>query len=129
MPSLTHELFLTLFRNRPELAAELLREALGLELPRYTQVRLDSVELSQAVPTAYTADLVVLLIDDRPVLGIVLEVQLSRDDRKRMSWPVYVANLRARIGCPVELLVIAPDEAVARWAATPISLGRQSVVT
>jgi hypothetical protein len=40
-----------------------------------------------------------------------------------------VANLRARIGCSVELLVIAPDDAVARWAATPIRLGRQSTVT
>jgi hypothetical protein len=36
---------------------------------------------------------------------------------------VYVANLRARIRCPVCLLVIAADEAVARWAGKAVELG------
>jgi hypothetical protein len=31
MPSLTHEGLVSLFRNRPELAPELLRDALGIE--------------------------------------------------------------------------------------------------
>src|SRR5258708_24110841 len=41
-----------------------------------------------------------------PVLGIVLEMQFSTDEDKRYAWPVYAANLRARIRCPVCLLVI-----------------------
>jgi len=56
-------------------------------------------------------------------MGIVVEVQLSRDDRKQFVWPVYVANLRAQIKCPVCLLVVAGDAAVARWAARPIYIG------
>jgi hypothetical protein len=50
-------------------------------------------------------------------------VQLSTDEDKRYVWPVYVANLRARIRCPVCLLVIAADETVARWARKPVDPG------
>ena len=57
------------------------------------------------------------------LLNIVLEVQLSSDEDKRYAWPAYVANLRARIRCPVCLLVIAADEGVARWACKAIELG------
>lgn len=45
------------------------------------------------------------------------------DSHKRFVWPAYVASLRARLECPVCLLVVAADEVVARWAAQPIGLG------
>jgi hypothetical protein len=48
---------------------------------------------------------------------------LSIDERKQFTWPAYVANLRARLTCPVCLLVVAGDEAVARWAARPVKIG------
>jgi hypothetical protein len=79
MPSLQHESLLLLFRNRPELAPELLRDALHVALPAYSEVRLESAELTDVNPAEYRADLVVLLVDGKPVLGIVLEVQLSPD--------------------------------------------------
>jgi hypothetical protein len=123
MPSLTHEALLLLFRNRPELAPELLREALGVELPAYTEVRVESADLTEVAPAEYRADLVVLLVDGKPVLAIAVEVQLARDDRKRFTWPVYVAGLRARFECPAVVLVVTPAIDVARWAAEPIRLG------
>lgn len=64
-----------------------------------------------------------LLLDGVPVLGIVAEVQLSPDERKSYVWPAYVTNLRARLAIPVALLVVAADDAVARWAARPIAIG------
>ena len=88
MPSLSHEALLLLFRNRPELAPELLRDALHVSLPPYAEARIESAELTDVVPTEYRADLVVLLVDGRPVLGIVVEVQLQKDDRKPFTWPV-----------------------------------------
>ena len=39
MPSLDHEVLLLLFRNRPALAAELLRDALGQALPAWNTNR------------------------------------------------------------------------------------------
>jgi hypothetical protein len=47
----------------------------------------------------------------------------SESDRKRFVWPAYVATLRARLECPVSLLVVTADDAVARWAAKPVSMG------
>ena len=123
MPSQLHEALLLLFRNRPELAPELLRDALNMELPDYTQARIDCADLNEVQPTEYRADLVVLLLNEKPVFGIVLEAQLSSDPRKRFVWPVYVASLRARLKCPVCLLVVTADEAVARWAAKPVDMG------
>lgn len=126
MPSQLHEVLLQLFRNRPALAPALLRDALHQELPPYTEARIDSAELNEAQPTEYRADLVVLLLDGVPVFGIVVEVQLSPDDRKQYVWPVYVTGLRARLECPVCLLVVTADDACARWAAKRIYIGGAS---
>jgi len=116
-------MLLLLFRNHPALAPELLREALHVDLPSYSEVRLESADLTDIVPAEYRADLVVLLVDGKPVLGIIVEVQLHPDPRKRFSWPVYVAGLRARLACPCCLLVVAASGRTARWAAEPIATG------
>jgi hypothetical protein len=39
---------------------------------------------------------------------------------KLLTWPAYVANLRAKLGWPAVLLVIAPAPTVAAWARRPI---------
>lgn len=125
MPSQLHEALLLLFRNRPGLAAELLREAFGIDVPEHAVAQVESAELTDVQPAEYRADLVVLL--DGEALGIVIEVQLSADERKRFVWPCYVANLRARRRLPVCLLVVTVDEATARWASRPIELGGGNV--
>lgn len=123
MPSRLHEDLLRLFENRPTLAAELARDALHATLPPFTQARVDSSNLNDIRPAEYRADLVVLLLEDHPVQGIVVEVQLARDEEKEYVWPAYVCNLRNRIRSPVCLLVMTVDESVARWARRPIELG------
>ena len=128
MPSQLHEALLLLFRNRPQLAPELLRDALHVRLPAYTEVRIESAQLTEVQPAEYRADLVVLLYEGVPVLGIVVEVQLQPDEDKRYSWPVYTAGLRARIRCPVCLLVVTPQEAVAKWAGAGHRSGRRQPV-
>jgi hypothetical protein len=129
MPSIHHDALVRLLRNRPQLAPELLQSSSSGTLPRYTDVRVDSVDLTEVQPAEYRADFVVLLSDDKPVLGLIVEVQLSADRRKRFVWPAYVANLRARWECPVCLLVICTDVGVARWAETPTHLGCTNVFT
>lgn len=123
MPSLTHEGFVELFRNRPELARELLALCRGVDLPAGV-LEAASIDLSQVTPTDYRCDAVALIknADGAIVGGVIVEVQLSRDDVKRWTWPVYVTALRARHRCPAYLLVLAPDESVARWAAEPIEI-------
>lgn len=124
MLSSLHEALVQLFRHRASLAAELLAGPLGVRLPGWQQVRLDSGELTDVVPTEYRADAVVTLLDPKaPVLAVVVEVQLRRDGGKRWTWPVYLATLRARLRCPTVLLVICPDTATAAWCGAPIDLG------
>jgi hypothetical protein len=94
-----------------------------MKLPAHSEVRVESADLGQIAPTEYHADLVVLLVNGRPVLAIVLEVQLRRDGYKRFSWPLYAASARVRFRCPVCVLVVTPVAAVARWAARPVAIG------
>lgn len=75
------------------------------------------------MPGEYHADLVVLLLDGKPVLAIVVEVQLGEDGRKRYTWPAYVASVRAQYSCPCLLLVFCVDDETAEWAAEPITIG------
>ncbi len=124
MLSITHEILLDLFKNRPSLAAEILDEVLGIPLPAYTEARITSNDLTEIQPAEYRADAVVLLLrDGRPVRVVIVEVQLAPDPQKRFSWPAYAAVARAVHGCPVALLVVAPDPAVAAWCAEPIEMG------
>ena len=128
MPSPLHEALVTLFRDHPALAPELLAHILRAEVPEYTEVQIDSADLTEIRPTEYRADAVVRLRRDDSVFGIVIEVQLSKDEDKGFVWPVYIATLRNRIRCPVCLLVVAPDAKVANWARQPIVLGGNSRV-
>jgi Domain of unknown function (DUF4351) len=123
MPSYLHELVLLLFRNRHRSAADLLRE-LDVQLPEYDEVRAESSDLSNLKPAEYRADLVLFLVrGSQKVLGIIVEIQLGRDEDKPYAWPAYIANLRARHRCPVCLLVVTIADAVARWAGRSIEIG------
>jgi hypothetical protein len=124
MPSNQHETLIHMFVQRPELAAELLTQAMGVNLPRHRAARLDSPAFTALTPTEFRADAVVVLTKgETAVAAIIVEVQLTRDRSKRRSWPVYLATLHARLSCPTLLLVVCADEALARWCATPIDLG------
>jgi hypothetical protein len=124
MPSHLHENLVEMFRERPEFAAELLADPLGIPVPAFEQAQLSSAELNNVLPTEFRADLVVSLTNaDRPVLAVVIEAQLRTDDQKRRSWPAYVGTLHARLGCPIVLLVVCPKAATATWCAMPIPFG------
>ncbi|MEV5647743.1 hypothetical protein AB0L57_05755 [Nocardia sp. NPDC052254] len=123
MPSAPHEVVIDMFSEQPALVAALLT-ALGCSLPEYESVESQSEKATVLAPTEYYADAVLAFHqDDTPVLGVVVEVQLRRDPDKVWSWPVYIASLRARMKCPVLLLIICPDRRTARWAAQPLELG------
>jgi hypothetical protein len=129
MVSHLHEQLLLLFRNRSAAAADVLRE-LNVELPEYDEVRTESSDLNDLRPAEYRADLVLFLMcESSKKLGVIVEVQLGRDDDKPYSWPAYVANLRARHRCPVCLLVVTTNDSVARWAGRSIELGPSTYCT
>lgn len=129
MVSMRHECLVDLFRNRPSLAAEILVEVLGATLPAYSEARVASVDLTEIKPAEYRADVVVLLLHEgTPVRVIIVEVQLAKDDDKPFTWPAYLTVSRDRHRCPADLLVVAPDHAVADWCAQPIAIGTAGFV-
>jgi hypothetical protein len=124
MPSVFHQMVVDMFHHRAELAPELLATCADLKLD-HAQVKLTSIDLSQVTSTEYRADAVVELRDHGNALvsAVVAEVQLGIDPDKRLTWPVYVTALRARLKRPVTLLVFTDDPIVARWARRPIAIG------
>lgn len=124
MPSFFHEVLVELFRQRPALARELLAACAGLELAGAT-AEPGSIDLSQVAPAEYRADAITVLRGRRrkAIAAVVVEVQLEVDRRKRFTWPLYVTAARARLRCPVKLLVLAPRRRVERWARRAIPTG------
>lgn len=124
MPSTLHETIIELFRDRPELAPELLSQRLSQAVPDYDEIGSVDANLPDLVPAEFRVDTLHLLRRAGvAVYCIAVEVQLRRDDRKRFSWPVYGTVARARHGCDACLLVVSPEESVARWARQAIPLG------
>jgi len=126
MPSLPHDAVLALFRHRPSLAPELLRDTLHVPVAAFDSVRVAEADVTQLIPTEFRADMVLLLEPTgggHPSGALVIEIQRDTDSDKFWSWPTYLAGLRSRHKCDVCLLVVADDAVVARWAARPIPMG------
>lgn len=120
-----------LFRESPRLAPMLVARALGFELPADADVQVTAAEFAELDPPEYRADVVLRVPDarapdqDRATReSFIVEVQLEPDAVKRYTWPQYVTAARTRFRCPATLVVVAPDERVARWCAQPIELDR-----
>src|SRR4051812_45696726 len=129
MPSRRHEALVKMFQDRPEFAADLLVDHAGVTVPAFQDARLSSGDLTDIAPTEFRADAVVTLdVAGKPVYAVVIEVQLSRNQRKRYVWPAYVGTLYARLECPVLLLVVCHDQSVARWCARPIVVSDPGMV-
>jgi hypothetical protein len=130
MPSGLHEAIAELFRNRPALAPEVLERFLHLEVPGFKEARLAGGDLPKLKPAERRADAVVMLHRERtkPILAIVVEVQLKEDRRKRKTWPDYLTGLHSRYDCPAVLLVVTPGRGSAAWAAEPIAIGHPGFV-
>lgn len=122
MPTIAHEAPILLFRENPELVAELLRDAAGVAIPSHDDLRIEESNFAQVAPSEHRADLVLtLMAGGKPVMGVVVEVQLDPVARKRFVWPLYLAALHARLSCVACLVVVTADAEVARWAAKPIT--------
>jgi hypothetical protein len=109
------------------LAAELLRSALEVQLPRDVAAAVGSADMSDVTPAVYLADMVVVVSDaatGEPVLAVVVEPQGRDDETKQISWPVYVTTARKSNKCPAAvLLVICWDTTEAAKCRRVISTG------
>jgi len=122
-----------LFADAPDMAVGFLRD-LGVNVPDHDRSEVTSCDLGHVDPVERRSDVAIMLRGPGPqgrsdnLMGIVVEVQRDQKERKRFTWPEYVAALRSRHECPVMLLVVCPRQSVADWYAEPIHLGHPSFV-
>jgi hypothetical protein len=123
-----HQIYAELFADAPDMAVGFLRD-LGVNVPDYERSEVTSCDLGHVDPVERRSDVAIMLRGPGPdgphdhLMGIVVEVQRDQKERKRFTWPEYVASLRSRHECPVMLLVVCPRQSVADWYAEPIRLG------
>ncbi|MBI2373337.1 MAG: hypothetical protein HYV07_05005 [Deltaproteobacteria bacterium] len=73
---------------------------------------------------AFAADLVIVVKRGKKIVAVVVvEIQLSWDDEKLYSWPLYLVATAARYRCPAYVLVVSPDPRVRRRAKRGESWG------
>ena len=113
-----------LFRTCPALGLRVLQAATDIALPARARPRVSDAQFSDLAPPEYHADLVIRVEGSRGRLHhvLVIEVQLGADGRKRYTWPLYVVGERARLRCPVTLMVVTLTERMARWCSRRIPL-------
>jgi hypothetical protein len=124
MPSPLHEAPLCALREYPELLLHLVQELLGAALPAQVRVREQPSCFVEAAIEEYRADAVFLIEEDRSgqaLLAIIVEVQRQPEKDKPYRWLRYAARVHDDYRCETHLLVIATDEATARWAQRPIA--------
>ncbi|GAA4228772.1 hypothetical protein GCM10022254_19580 [Actinomadura meridiana] len=127
MPSQQHDISAELFRWSPELAGELLAE-MGVEIPEVVSVQDVSESFIDLKTSEYSGDAAVVMETVDGKRGVVVEVQRWPPTDKEWTWPLYIAILRARQRCPVALLVLAPDPAIAAQCERPIQTGHPNNV-
>ncbi len=129
MPSTKHEVLVDMFKQRPSLAAEVLRDCFEVHVDdgALATARIISATLTEPRPPEFHADVVVSL-GEPPEALIVIEPQLKYDPDKQYSWPGYLGVLFSKHRCPVYLLVVTPGRATARKCAEPIDQGHPGLV-
>jgi hypothetical protein len=118
VPSPRHDTINRLFRERPELAVEVLRELVGVDVPVAGPVRLESNDFNDRPSKDFQPDTVITIGPPQaPVHGIVVEVQQYKSEAKRRQLPRYAAALWLLLRCPVTVLCVCPEpDASARFA-------------
>lgn len=123
MPSPPHDTLVKLFSYRPQLAVEIMRDFLGVNLPDTPLVRVEKSTFNTRPSDDIEADLVVVLGPPRPPAhAIIVEIQQDKSKEPR-QFARYAAALWLMLGCDVSVLVICPSRIVADYYAQPVESG------
>ncbi|MFI6919405.1 hypothetical protein ACIBIZ_05570 [Nonomuraea spiralis] len=80
-------------------------------------------DLTEIKPIERRADTIMMFTSLEGRHVVISESQSKPDNSKTSSWAHYISHVHVKFGCPVTLLVICQDEATARWAAEPKTIG------
>ncbi|MFC4532875.1 hypothetical protein [Sphaerisporangium dianthi] len=123
MPSPRHDALVQIFKDRPQLAVEILRDLMGVELPATPLVQLESTTFNTRRSDDIEADLVMVLGPPQgPAHAVIVEIQQDRSKDPRQL-ARYAAVLWLMLNCDVSVLVICPDAKAAAHYARPVDSG------
>ncbi|WP_327584329.1 hypothetical protein OHA25_52450 [Nonomuraea sp. NBC_00507] len=112
-----------MFTERPQLAVEILRDLLGVQLPATPLIRVEDSTFNTRRSDDIEADLLFVLGSPQdPAHAIIVEIQQDKSKEPRQL-ARYAAALWLMLGCDVTVLVICPDRGVADHYAQPIDSG------
>jgi hypothetical protein len=124
MPGIWHDSGNELFREDPDFAGRLARLAGVHLLPGVQLIPAPTNETDRMLSNDLDPDTVLVAGSvKRPERVIIVELQQAWDPGKLRQWPRYAASKWLRYECPVELLVICPDDSTADRYAGPIPTG------
>ncbi|MEU1159636.1 hypothetical protein ABZ372_01945 [Streptomyces sp. NPDC005921] len=123
MVGTTHESLHRIFQKDPGLLTKALQKVLGVEFPEPREIAAMNVDLTEIEPVERRVDTLLRAETEEKTYLLVVESQGKTDDRKRGSWPYYLAYLHEKYRCEPVLIVITQSSATAKWASRPIQLG------
>lgn len=126
MASKTRENLQMLFRQRPTLAAEILRDIFHREVPSFTRAR--TVDLALAAMAGSASEMAVLYENEQAAFAVVIVAQPERDPEKRCLWLPLLAGVRALYRCPISLLVVTMAPEMVGWCEEPLDSGHPGFV-
>jgi hypothetical protein len=121
MPSPWHDSVKRLVEEQPDFAVRVVRDLMGEPLPHRLAARLAPSNFNDRPSIDFDCDTVVVAGPHHdPVRGIIVEAQQAKLEDKRRKMAKYAAELWVLLGCPVDVVVICPDEATADYYAVPV---------
>lgn len=83
--------------------------------------RTESPSFNDRPSTDFEADVVIVAGPKRdPVRAVIVEIQGQPSEVKLRQLPRYAAALWLLLRCPVDVLVVCPDDQTAAWYARPV---------
>jgi hypothetical protein len=120
MPSPWHDAITQLIEHDPQLAVTIARDYLGDAIPAEEPVWLGPSKFNDRPSADFDCDAVVVVGPQHdPVRAIIVEAQRAKIDDKRRMFAKYAAELWVLLNCPIDVIVICPDEATCDFYAEP----------
>ncbi|ROO89090.1 hypothetical protein EDD29_6777 [Actinocorallia herbida] len=121
MPSPRHDSLNSIFRRRPELALEILHDLCGAAIDSTVLARVESNDFNTRPSDDFTPDTVIVAGPPQsPTLGVIVEIQYEKSERKRRQLARYAMQLCLLLDRPAHVLVIAPTRSAAVFYETPL---------
>ncbi|MDX6741317.1 hypothetical protein [Actinocorallia sp. A-T 12471] len=121
MPSPHHDSLNAVFRKRPALALEMLHDLCGVHISPNALARVESNDFNSRPSDDFKPDTVITVGPPQaPEHGVIVEIQQTPIEAKRVQLARYAAAMWVQIRRPVHVLLFAPDDKTADYYATPV---------